>query len=530
MKLPTWFATLTLHKAAAATLFVVAAAWLVIRFCWLEVSPPGFFMDEATPAIHAMCLAETGKDADGQPWPLYSRAAGGGHHPLTLTGFDILWIKVFGTSRAAFRAVSAFWIVVTALGLFFVARALAALIPPDPGDESRRSAIRVLPWMVLLAALLSPWSFQFSRIGWEAPLAPAYMILSLVGVLQSHQGGKWSTVWSVLAGLCVAASMTSYPPLRAVVPLVWATVAVLLLAVTPGWAAQWKFLKRLVAAGLVAAACLAPTIRLLVEGKINGRMNNVAIWNEAWVKEHAGSMGRRAFVFKAFLDNLAIHLHPSFLFIDGDADMRISPHISGQLSPVDMLALLLAGWMASLLVLRAVRGRPQLQETPNLVLSATTRWLTAIALIAALCAFFGLIPAALTWESIPTANRAIGAWPFVAFFTGTILTLAWSRRKWLAPVLAVVAVAHTAYYLPAYFRAYDGAPTHWFMREMADVIKKERRETPTKTIPEIVSEHFAYSYFYDEVPRYYLMGEAKMGCEKARLAVQWWRAREAGAR
>jgi hypothetical protein len=216
------------------TLFLLGWIWIVVRFYGLDVSPPGFFMDEAAPAVHAMCLAETGKDADGKPWPLYSSAAGGGHHPLTLLAFDIAWTGVFGTSRAAFRAVSAFWILLTAFGLFSIARDLAAMMPATipattPGrseGEDGNPAAEAFPWLVLLAALLSPWGFQFSRVAWESPLAPAFMVLSLMGILRMYRSGKPAFAWATFAGFCAAASMTSYPPLRAVVPLV----------LPPGWA------------------------------------------------------------------------------------------------------------------------------------------------------------------------------------------------------------------------------------------------------------------------------------------------------
>ena len=531
MKLPTWFDTPRLRRAATTTLFILGATWLVIRFCGLGVSPPGFFMDEAAPAVHAMCLAETGRDADGQPWPLYSSAAGGGHHPLTLMGFDILWIKIFGTSRAAFRAVSAFWILVTTFGLLVIARDLSALIPRESeggedGGGSKSEAARVFPWLVLLAALLSPWSFQFSRIGWEAPLAPAYMILSLMAMLRSRRDGRRAILWSAFAGFCAAASMTSYPPLRAVVPFVLAAAGVMLVAITREWSARWTFIKRLLAAGLVAAAFFAPTVRMLADGKINARMNNVAIWNDRWVHDNAGEMDRWLFLIKSFFDNVAIHLRPSFLFISGDATLRLSPQLSGQLSPVDMLALAFVVWMALLFLVRLVRGQNPLPNRPRMILSSPTRWLIAIALCALLGGFLGLVPAALTFEAIPHAMRAIGAWPFAALLTGAILAIAWSHRNWVAPVLALVALGHTIHYLPSYFHAYDRAANHWFMRDMTDVLEKERQQTPPKTAKQTIMEHLAYSYSYDEVTRYYLITQAKMGCVESASILRAYREAE----
>ena len=77
--------------------------------------------------------------------------------------------------------------------------------------------------------------------------------------------------------------------------------------------------------------------------------------------------------------------------------------------------------------------------------------------------------------------RAIGAWPFVSLFTGAVLALGWTHRRWMAPLLTGVAVAYTVYYLPAYFHAYDKVEQHWFMREMTDVLAKESHENPAKT-------------------------------------------------
>jgi hypothetical protein len=482
-------------------------------------------MDEAAPAVHAMCLAETGRDADGVVWPLYSSAAGGGHHPLTLMAFDILWMKVFGTSRAAFRAVSAFWILVTAFGLFFLARDISNLIPPESSSGTGRPARRIFPWMVLLAALLSPWGFQFSRVGWEAPLAPAYMILALAGVMRCHRSGQWGVAWSVFAGFCAAASMTSYPPLRAVVPLVLATSAGLLLAVTKDWGRKWRFAKRMFAASLVAAVCFAPTVRMMADKKINERMNNVAIWNERWMHENIGVMGRWPFLIKSFLDNLALHLRPSFLFIDGDASWRHNPHLTGQLSPIDMLALLIVLWAACSAMFHFVRGQSLVSEDPRATPASApaSRWLVAISLVALLFCMFGLIPAALTYEAVPHALRAIGAWPFIALFTGAVLALGWTHRRHVPPILALVALAYTIYFLPAYFHVYDKAVNHWFMREMTDVIAKETQADPPKTVAQIVSEHLAYSYRYDEVPRYYLMTGGNMRCEEAKSALRSYR-------
>ncbi len=523
-QLSAWLRVETGRKLSTGILVGIGATWLVIRFCGLGTAPPGFFVDEATPALHAMCLAETGKNAVGEPWPLYSPAAGNmaGQHTLALLSLDVIWLKGFGTSRVAFRAVSAFLFLVTALGLFFLAREIASMAPHESRAES---GMRPFPWLVLLAALVSPWSFQFSRIGWDPPVGPTYMVLSLVGMVRSYRGGRWAVAWSAFTGFCAAASMTAYAPLRAVVPLVLTSLAVLLFVLRSEWRARWGFIRSLLVAAFVAAILLAPTLRMLSTGEINQRMNNIAIWNPSWIKEHAGSMHRPLFLVMTFLDNVVAHLQPSFLFIKGDANIRHSAHIAGHLSPVDMVALLCVLWFGLALLLRLVRGRAPFPAGQAAGLPTYQRWLTATALCAALGWFFGIVPAALTWDGLPQALRAIAAWPFVALFTGAVLALAWSRRRWMPAVLAVVALAHTVYFLPAYFRAFDKTETYWFMREMVDLIEKNRHETSPKPIPQLVSQNLGLGYGYDEMLRYFLMHDGGMRCDEATAAVRaYWKA------
>jgi hypothetical protein len=520
-----WVWPMKWHGFAWLALVAVGIAWGVTRFSGLGDSPPGFFMDEATPAVHAMCLAQTGKNVDGLEWPLYSRAAGGGHHPLTLLVFEIGWMKVFGNSREAIRAVPAFWIMLTALALFLVAREIAVMVPPS-GDEASARASRAFPWLTLLAAMVSPWSFQFGRVAWEAPLAPALMMLGIWALFRCDRSGRSPVAWAVLAGLLGAGSMITYPPLRVTVPLAYFTLGMVLLALRSGWRSRLLLLRALALGAIVAAVCLAPTLMMLSEGKINGRMNNVAIWRPDWVSEHAGSAPRWMFLLETFLDNVLTHLRPSFLIFQGDASLRSSAHVSGQLSPVDLLAIAFAlgavAVVAYRMLSRTGAGRPA-PASPT----AVGRWLCVTALCALLGFFYGIAPAALTYEAIPHALRAIGAWPFVALFTGAALALGWSRRGWLSATIAVVALAHTIHFIPAYFHAYDATPKYWFMREMTDTIWTEHDQgVPPKPIREIVKNHMAYSYQYDEIPLYYLMSAGNMTCLDAKAAVKAFREEE----
>jgi hypothetical protein len=519
-----WLASQPVHNVALGVLFLVGWTWIVVRFCGLDVTPPGFFMDEATPAVHAMCLAETGKNMDGQSWPLYSHAAGGGQHPLTLLVFEIAWVKIFGVSRAAFRAVSAFWILLTSLGLFLLAREIGALIPDHPDDGFGARATRAFPWLVLLAALLSPWSFQFSRVAWEAPLAPGLLVFALVAFMHVYRCRSYWVVWATVGGLCAGAAMITYPPLRATTPLVFLSLTLLLFlhGRVPGSRANLAKVAGVTAA--VAAAFMAHTAGLLWQGKINQRMNNIAIWRPDWVKDHAGITPHWLFYIETFFDNVFAYLRPSFLLFTGDASMRHSPRISGELSAVDIVAIALVLAVLARTGARFLRGGSLAVQADGSL--PAFRWFVVVALCALLGGFWGVLPAALTFDALPHALRAIAVWPFISLFTGSVLAVACARYRWLTPGIALVAVLYSGYFLPSYFYAYDKAEKHWFMREMTDVIEQQAHGRTPKAVTAIVSEHMAYSYQYDEVPLYYLMSEANMSCDEAKATVHAFREKD----
>ena len=68
----------TVFRWLRVTILLTGLLGLCARFVALEASPPGFVFDEAAIAAHSICLRQTGHDAYGQRWPLFSRV-GPGH-------------------------------------------------------------------------------------------------------------------------------------------------------------------------------------------------------------------------------------------------------------------------------------------------------------------------------------------------------------------------------------------------------------------------------------------------------------------
>lgn len=505
-------------------LAALALIWLVARFVKLNDSPPAFWTDEAWDAAQAMCLAETGQDMNGKGFQLLSKAMGGGSLPITWTLFNVLWIRVFGSSQGAFRAAAAFWNVVTFLGLFGLARAVVPGRPraaPEEEDGAAAGSVaaRLFPWLVVCAALLSPWSFQFSRIGWEGPLAPAWMVLSLFALarLWRSRGRTW-WLWGLGSGAAAALSMISYPPFRVATPLVVALAAAAMAAATPRGPERRRFVAELASVAVALGAGIAAVVVKTLSGETVSRVMTVAIFSPEWMEQHRRGIPRLAFLFITAADNLVAHLRPSFLFFTGDVNTRHSAQIVGQLSPVDDLAL---GLAAAAVVGLAVRTARQIAGTvppawPRL--SPAWKSLAAVALLCVAGAFLTILPAALTWEGVPHALRSIGTWPIVVLFSGAVLAAAWEARRWVPVVTVLVAVIYSAVYLPGYFRYYENISPDVFHRDITEAIAAGAAAQPPRSAAESIRP--LLPRYGDEVLRYFLMHHDHLSCQASSDVLQ----------
>jgi hypothetical protein len=465
-------------------LAAVATFWCGIRFGGLADAPHGYWMDETLGAIHVRCIAETG-GSDGKAWPLFPWAHGGGVFGPTYVYLALAWSQLFGSSIASLRAIAALANVLTVAGLVAIAYRLGG---------------RPFAVCAAAAAALSPWSFQFSRIAWDPPLGPAFLVGGTLLLLL-----KPRTLTLVLAGLTTAAAAYSYTPTRLQAAL-WLPLLV---------AVQWRR-GRLDGRGACVvlgafAVAVAPLAILMLDGTISARIRWLSIFNPVWrewSREFRGNTPEPLFLLFTFLDNVQAHLRPSFLFLWGDGNLRHSSQAVGQLGPVDVLALaLLAGALV-----RRLMGRP---DAPPATAVGDGR----LGILLAVGALFGIVPAALCWEGVPHALRAIGTWPFTSLLSALILARAWPRHRWVPPLLLAVSVAYSAFFLYHYFGAYRRIDARWFHPDLAAAIQAAPGRSAQETLRPFVGRP---GYARAEL-HFYLMDHDRLGCVEAeRVSREMW--------
>jgi uncharacterized membrane protein len=415
--------------ACVAIIVVLCGA----RFVRLGDTPAGFYLDEAAGAATMLCIE--------QPGLFFEEIAGTGTFFTPAYVYSgALWTKGFGSSIAAIRAHVALYSVLTIVAVFLIARLFLGL---DGG------------LLAALAGAISPWGFLFSRIAWDPPLAPCFLMWGVYCFLRRSRG------FVVVAGVLFSAAMYTYPPLRLHVPL----IVLMLIALD-------RDVRRAAVVVSTMAIVCAPLVWLTVDGTLTARANALAVWSTDAPLRY-------------FVRGLARHLSPRFLVLYGDSNPRHGAQMFGVLSWLDLIAF--AG------------------------LATLARANRKLLVLAAFAFFTALTVASLTWEGVPHALRAIAGWPFVSLLTGALLAPVVARWRIAPWVVLIAAIAFSAAFLNVYFTTYRAASAGHFdavLREEAEKARVSGEWGPLRN----------YESFYPrEALRYYELHYAGQSCEATAL-------------
>lgn len=386
----------------------------------ISMSPPGFYVDEAAISAQVICLRQSGHDLYGKTFPLFSEVLGGGYAtPATLYG-GALWTSIFGDSIESFRSYAAFFGVLTVMGVYFLSLGLF------------QSAMAALLSSLCLA--ISPWAFQFSRIAWDPPMAPAFLVLGLAALFWTSEK---IFARGIVAGIMLALAAYSYPPVRVQILIALPLCGFLLYHREPS-----KFFKLMLVTLATLVIGSLPLIWLTLTGEIQGRFNMLSIFSSAYLRDHGGTSVLN--VARIFGENILTHLSFKYLFLSGDGNLRHSIQWGGVLSWLDLLALLLFP-----VLLLQTKIREEIKHRREFCL--------ALILFVA-----GILPAAMTWESLPHSLRSIGAVPFLAMSSGYVLFIFVSVCKKMSPLIVIVALIFSGFFGYGYFVRYPEISREWF--------------------------------------------------------------------
>lgn len=414
------------RKDLTTLMMMVAVLALALRLVGLNDAPPGFHVDEMIAGANIVCLVETGADAQGATWPLnsvWTSPSGAVVFPASLLYPGVAWVTVVGDSVASLRAFG----VLASIALVVATAAVA-------GNFFGRQGFA---WALLIGAVM-PWTWDLSRtflaaggmVGRTALMVGVYLLT------RDRATRKIQPLPAAIAGFGFATAL-GYNGTRGV------AVVIGLLLVIPlvrRGLLQVPALGAMVVGGTLGAL---PALSLLGGNQLLSRTSAVSILNAEWL-ETSGTSGVLG-VAAAFVRHLALHLSPSFLFLDGDNQLRHNSGLTGQLGWLELLLTLLipvAIWLAW-------------QSSSRTVPASYLR-------MVGVGVFVGLATAALTTESLPHAQRALTAVPFIVLgLTAVAVVVAEHWR--LLPALAVgLSVVFGIWFLPQYFGDFPVASARSF--------------------------------------------------------------------
>jgi hypothetical protein len=305
----------------------------------------------------------------------------------------------------------------------------------------------------------------------------------------------------VLAGAAFAGALYSYPPTRIQAPLVFLALFFLT------WHTTQRRWLRLAALAVTSVLLVIPLLRFMVTPQFLERSSGLAIFSHSYLEQHHGHLPLLLAFFQIFFDNFALHLRPSFLFFTGDPNMRHSTQMMGELGLLDDLALVFGAFLLVTALRKQATPADRAQPSPPF------GPLFALAFAGILA---GLIPAALTWEGLPHALRAIGAWPFFSLLGAGLIRLAERRWRLVRGVALATACLHVCLFGWIYFREYP--------RIAGDAFNLDVRRSLTDLSSLSPQARTSFARNQADALRFYMMRSGHYGClESEKVRADWAR-------
>lgn len=171
-------------KKILIILIITLGAFL--RLFWLDKYPPGVTGDEIQQGYSAYSILKTGKDEWGDFLPIHPRGFGDYKPPL-YTYLTIPFVGIFGLNVWGVRLPSAVAGILIIMVVYFLAKQLF-------NDEKIGIAASLL-------IAISPWSVQYSRVGFESNIGVLFFSMFVLFFLSSLKKNKFLILSAVFGGL-----------------------------------------------------------------------------------------------------------------------------------------------------------------------------------------------------------------------------------------------------------------------------------------------------------------------------------------
>ena len=288
-------------------LILIVAFYFVTRLWGITKVPTSVYWDEASIGYNAYSVLTTGADEWGERIPLHFRAFGEFKLPVYVYSVAVSEF-VFGLTAFAVRLPAVVYGFLAVLGIY-------ALILKLTQEKN------VALWGTFFLTI-SPWTFIFTRTGYEAIAGLAFFIWGTYFLASSARKPNLLLV----STLCFIASFYSYNSFRILAPIILAFGMIYFLVKIIQQKNRKSFIIWIIALGIFMVSLL-PLYKLYKFDSGLGRLATV------------GVDGKNTML--AFGQNYLFHFSPKFLFVSGDSISRSQFPGNSQLFWLDILFIFL---------------------------------------------------------------------------------------------------------------------------------------------------------------------------------------------
>ena len=305
-------------KKTWIVLFLIVLLAGILRFWHLGSVPPSPDWDEAALGYNAYSLLHTGKDEYGMTFPFVFRSFDD-YKPGLYIYLVMPFVALFGLTVEAVRMPSALFGVLTVLATYFLVKELF---------KNQKLALLA---SFLLA--ISPWSIQFSRIGFESNVGVAFNVFAALFFLKGLRRPWLLTISAFFAAI----NLYEYQSEKVFTPLLF--VALILIFRKQLFALPKKYF---VTAALVGMLITLPLVYYTLTNKEGlARAKGVSVFSEqSLVAQNAQRLiadrsnndylglvfdNRRLEFVKAVAHGYLSHFDLNWLFVTGDLARHHAP-------------------------------------------------------------------------------------------------------------------------------------------------------------------------------------------------------------
>ena len=314
----------------------------VLRFWQLGQVPISPDWDEAALGVDAYSILHTGNDQFGKFLPVVLRSLND-YKPALYAYLAIPSIAVFGLNTFAVRLPSAIFGTLSVLAVFFLVREIFE-------NYKKRDYLALIASFLLA---ISPWSIQFSRVGFESNVGTALNIFAALFFLKGLKKPWMLSLSAVFAAL----SIYAYQSEKVFTPLL--ILALILIY----WKKLFSFPKKyLIAAFTIGALVVLPMLFYIVTDKSSlARLQGTSVFasqtellKKDLVKINRDELNhdklglildnRRIVYAKTIVQGYLSHFDLNWMFISGDI-ARHHAHDMGLMYLFELPLLLLGTYL-----------------------------------------------------------------------------------------------------------------------------------------------------------------------------------------